>query len=100
MKRLWALGNWSRFVRPGSVRLDVPDMPQDLLASAWQCPDGKMAIVVVTDSTEIRRVELPGIESPYEAWETSEAHNLECVGVGLAGGYAFPARSITTLLVP
>ena len=99
MKRLWALGNWSRFVRPGSVRVDVPEMPQGLLASAWKRPDGSLAVVVVNESQTDLLTELHGIGSPSEAWETSDKHNLERVGSDLNNGYAFPARSITTLLV-
>jgi hypothetical protein len=34
-----------------------------------------------------------------EAWETSDAHALEKVYEGPLGSYAFPPRSVTTLVL-
>ncbi|MBC6612604.1 xylanase [Hymenobacter sp. BT507] len=54
-KMLWALGNYSRFVRPGAVRVaaDVATKPtpeQQLLVSAYRDAAGKQLVVVVVNS--------------------------------------------------
>lgn len=54
-KMLWALGNYSRFVRPGAVRLPAQlDGPaaSPLLASAYRSADGKQLITVVVNDTD------------------------------------------------
>ncbi len=58
-KLMWALGNYSRFVRPGAVRIDVSRAdglditdPVGLMASAYKNPDNSLAIVVVNYADE------------------------------------------------
>jgi O-glycosyl hydrolase len=108
MKRLWALGNWSRFVRPGYARIEADSGSDALLVSAWIAPDGKEAVlVVVNDGAEpvaadiSGLAEMPGLsaEPVMTSWETSEAFNLKKVQEGKAGTCIFPSRSITTLVI-
>ena len=99
MKRLWALGNWSRFVRPGHVRIGATSPTDNLLVSAWLSPqDGQTVLVVVNESTEVIAADLPEA-SGYTAWETSETKDLAQVSMGSGSSYAFPARSITTVVM-
>jgi O-glycosyl hydrolase len=98
MKRLWALGNYSRFLRPGSVRLGLSGVPDNLLASAWLLPDGARALVVINESHEPMRMDIQGLTGSFDVWETSKTHDLTRVGTALRDTCLFPARSITTLL--
>lgn len=51
-KLLWALGNYSRFINPGAVRLgvtskvDVSDL-QGMMCSCYKNPDGKLVYVII-----------------------------------------------------
>ena len=50
-KRFYALGNFSRFVRPGWTRIDVSGViDAHTFATAYQGPAGSFAIVVINDS--------------------------------------------------
>jgi len=50
-KRFYTLGNFSKFVRPGWVRIDVSGQSNpNLFVSAYKGPLGKFAIVVINDS--------------------------------------------------
>ncbi len=57
---LWALGNYSRFVRPGAVRYDVegPEDPYGLMVSAYRNTDGSWAVVAINYSEEEQPISL------------------------------------------
>lgn len=65
-KVLWVLGNYSRFVRPGYVRVSLPgvDDLEGVMASAYRSPEGDRLVVVVVnagDATEEIELEVGGI---------------------------------------
>ncbi|GAA4493804.1 glycoside hydrolase family 30 protein [Hymenobacter ginsengisoli] len=106
-KMLWALGNYSRFVRPGAVRLaahlDGAASPTGPLVSAYRSADGKHLITVVvngSDAPASLRLELTGRKiGASQPYATSAAGDLQ-PGPAVAAGQAVPVapRSITTLV--
>ncbi|MFC8515747.1 glycoside hydrolase family 30 beta sandwich domain-containing protein [Streptomyces sp. NPDC057257] len=50
-KRLWALANYSRFIRPGAVRIGATTGDANLRLSAFRNPDGTVAVVALNAST-------------------------------------------------
>ena len=46
-KRLFVMGNFSRFIRPGYVRFGVANVTGEALISAYQGPDGNFVIVAI-----------------------------------------------------
>lgn len=50
-KRLFALGNFSRFIRPGYVRFGVTGETGGTLISAFRGPDGNFAIVAINPTS-------------------------------------------------
>jgi O-glycosyl hydrolase len=103
-KLLWAVGNFSRFVRPGAVRVDVssPDMdvddPMGLMVSAYAGPDsGQVVAVAVNYGDNGKRVafSLPGLHVRSKASYTTS----DDPGDDLAPGGA-PAKSLDDLLKP
>lgn len=52
-KNLWALGHFSRFIRPGMVRINLKGINKDLLTSAYY--GEKKLIIVVINNTNIRK---------------------------------------------
>ena len=59
-KLMWTLGNFSRFVRPGAVRLDVEGQMEidGLMLSAYRNTDGTLAIVAINYGKEDRPVRI------------------------------------------
>ncbi|HEY7415935.1 MAG TPA: cellulose binding domain-containing protein, partial [Ktedonobacteraceae bacterium] len=49
--RLWALANYSRFIRPGAVRIGASSGDSNLQVSAYKNTNGAVSIVVLNTST-------------------------------------------------
>jgi glucuronoarabinoxylan endo-1,4-beta-xylanase len=104
-RRAYVLGNYSKFVRPGFVRVNATDAPQaGVMLSAYRRPDGpEVAIVAINqNSTEVpqRFVLDSGDVSRVVPWVTSDAAALERqADVAVVEGAfdaVLPARSVTT----
>lgn len=106
-KVMWALGNFSRFIRPGFVRIDLPfvDNFSGLMASAYKNPrDNSLALVIINSSDKTQTLSLnlnnlPAAKSPwvFDAYLTNAEHNLSKVATG-SGSYSLPAQSVVTLV--
>lgn len=97
-KLLWALGNYSRFIRPGMVRVQCTTAPEQsytngVLASAY-VSDQKHVVVLVNLSTEDRRCSL-GAFGNVEVYTTSDQTNLEKTTQD-AASIRVPARAVIT----
>jgi O-glycosyl hydrolase len=111
-KTLWVLGNYSRFIRPGMVRVEIQgDQPGDiqgLLPSAYLNPEnGEIVMVFVNMSDQPQRVklELAGQEIKFDMsrrftpYITSAQDNLrESQPVEVRNGVLLPGRSVVTLV--
>lgn len=128
-KLLWALGNYSRFVRPGAVRLDVqrPDNapeadftrpsdgssvfrlsssdtdPYGLMCSAFRNADGSIAVVLINYAATPATIALDGLpDSHTRLYRTSDipGESLKLVATNpTLSNLSLPARSISTLLL-
>ena len=104
-KLMWTMGNFSRFVRPGAVRLSMEgNMEIDgLMLSAYKNTDGALAIVAINYSKEDRPISinlspLNLKSSTATAYRTSdvEGESLKNVGKVDLKKTTLPARSVTT----
>jgi len=106
-KMLWALGNYSRFIRPGYKRIAIqineqPEQNQDLLASAFKDPNSDQVVVVLVNSS-IQAVEVDlasNLENQSENWEaylTDKDHDLAYIQFQNNTEILVPARSILTI---
>lgn len=100
-KMLWALGNYSRFIRPGMQRIDAsaPEAEKDLLVSAWKDKkDEKIVVVIVNTGDEEKIVDmaLPG-NKRMETYTTSADQAL---GKGYVSGplRIGPERIVTVVM--
>lgn len=112
-KMLWALGHFSRFIRPGSVRIDVSTADgstidqhiNGLLASAYLTPSGEMVVVWLNQQRTPKVVGLTGLGSgvqEVQVFQTTAAQdqNLRLSAVlSSADSIAIPARSIVTCVI-
>ena len=80
-KRLYTMGNFSRFVRPGYFRVQTnSDLSTGVLVSAFKSePENKLVIVAINDNVKARSLELKldGVSATSASpWRTSATENL------------------------
>lgn len=108
-KILWGLGNYSKFIRPGSVRINCTgaDDVNGLMASAYlDSKNHKIIIVLVNCSSSQAQIkfDLKGIPegrslSKLTPYITSSSDNLSAKPeISLSSQYIVPAKSIVTLV--
>jgi glucuronoarabinoxylan endo-1,4-beta-xylanase len=106
-KRVYAMGNYSKFVRPGYVRVDATGVPSSVQIVPFQNPaDGTLAIVAQNSGSSAVAVSFfvsgagwPGTVTPYV---TSASSNLAAgtavtVTAGRFSG-SLAAQSVTTFV--
>jgi O-glycosyl hydrolase len=78
-KTMWALGNFSQFIHPGAIRIDVHGKyDKKLFVSAYRNPgSGDIVIVIINMKPDQQKIYLKNLPEGYlTAWETSENLNL------------------------
>lgn len=100
-KRAFTLGNFSRFVRPGSRRFEASiDGSVSVAASAYRDPEGRAVIVLVnrSESAVSLRVDSRHAQlGQVDHYVTDVSHNLVVVPPTGGAELDLPARSVTTL---
>ena len=116
-KLMWALGNYSRFIRPGAVRKAIiakdnqgkiiPEGDTDvtgLMCSAYQNTDGKEVFVMINYAAEDKEFtfyQRNGIIKNWKIYRTSDKDGENLLPVGSIKNHekvVIPARSIITLV--
>ena len=106
-QRFYAIGNWSRFVRPGWVRISATATPQSgvYLTAFMDKSSGAFAIVSInTNSSSVsQQFGLTGISTTsVTPWITSSTQNLiQQSNVTVSSNsfiYTLPASSVTTFV--
>lgn len=113
-KLLWALGNYSRFVRPGATRFDISTTvdgqeveegyndPTGVMCSAYRNADGRWAIVAINYSEQPKPVSFrlsDGKGMTWQLYRTSDISAESLAPVGESDGSSVLApRSITTFV--
>ncbi|MGB4386128.1 MAG: glycoside hydrolase family 30 protein [Caldicoprobacterales bacterium] len=97
-KMLWALAHYARFLRPGSVRVELTggDSEDGLLVTGWLNTEDKAVIVLVNTKDVDETVEIVGGADRWRMYRTSDEEDMaDC---GIAGNtITLNAGSITTL---
>lgn len=108
-KLLWALGNFSRFVRPGMVRVEVScddhrsalDAATSLMVSAYLDKKTKrLVIVAINCTTTMQTLHLEGVKvrgNAFDAYTTSRTRSLK-KSTSRADAIHIAPRSIVTLV--
>ncbi|MFI8379160.1 glycoside hydrolase [Leeuwenhoekiella sp. NPDC079379] len=105
-KLLWALGNYSRFIRPGFQRVganytsakSLKEQYEELMVSAYKNSDtGDQVVVLINYADDDQQIKINTSDTKFlYAYETSEDKNLEHRTL-LSNQVTLAARSITTL---
>ena len=101
---MWALGNYSRFIRPGAVRYEVSSSaefdPYGVMCSAYRNADGSWVAVVINYSNQLQPFSLSlsdGQSRQWQMYRTSDVSGETLKPVGItSGSLLLPPRSITT----
>ena len=98
---LWAMGNYSRFVRPGAVRYDVDgsEDPYGLMLTAFRNKDRRWVVVAINygdDEQPLNLVFSDGSQKRWQGYRTSDADGETLKPVAFTG--CLPPRSITTFV--
>ena len=104
LKRLWAYGNYTRYIRPGFVRVDIAGGDQlDAVAFTGE-QNGKkqLVVVLINDRTEKVNIKLNGSFGAYGsiiAYETSANADLRQVAERISNtAFTLTPRSVTTIV--
>lgn len=102
-KRLYAMGQFSRFMREGDVRIDATSTNSGLAVVSTVNSSGRASVLVINNSTSDINSSLKGLTSSmlqvYRTSATESLAKLQDVSVeNNTVNIAFPAQSITTLI--
>ncbi|KAF2018556.1 glycoside hydrolase family 30 protein [Aaosphaeria arxii CBS 175.79] len=105
-KRLWAMANWSRFVRPGAVRVGTSGSPSGAKVSAFKNPDGTVSVQVIQGGTSSGAVavKVNGFTAQaVKAWITDSTRDVGALEVtlstdGTTATANVPSRSFVTFV--
>ncbi|KAI0841553.1 glycoside hydrolase family 30 protein [Hypoxylon sp. FL0890] len=104
-KRIWAFANWSRFVRPGAIRISSSG-GSGVKSAAFKNVDGSIAVVVISTGGSASNVSIKlngGNATEATGWVTDTTHSCEKINVTVSSGSvsgSVAARSITTFHIP
>ncbi|MGP4038585.1 glycoside hydrolase family 30 protein [Gracilibacillus sp. D59] len=103
-KRLWAMGNYSKFIRPGAKRINLPQPEtQDFIKTSLFYDEAaqQLIYVVINNDKSKKRVPIQFTEFNYaELFETSEINNLTNLYKGeLPEYFDVQPESITTIKI-
>lgn len=106
-KTLWAVGNYSRFIRPGMkrVELSLSENTTGVTASAYRDDvTKKMVIVIVNTSWDMQKIAVANTTNPtsvaltnFDMYTTSEQKNMQRQSVS-SETLSIEPKSITTLV--
>lgn len=99
-KLLWALGNYSRFIRPGAKRIAVEvKANSNVKISAYKNKNSNIVIVCLNRSEHDQNIQL-NLTQSAKRYETSEQNSLTMLDqTNLKNPVRLPGRSITTFVL-
>ncbi|MFJ2033332.1 glycoside hydrolase [Streptosporangium sp. NPDC087985] len=101
-KRLWALAAYSRFIRPGAVRVEAASPGPALKVSAYRNTDGSEVVEILNTGTTAVTTALDTRPGRATAYLTDETHSLTETAVPSRGTHrsvTLQPRSLTTVVV-
>ncbi len=102
-KRLWALAAYSRFIRPGAVRVAAEASDPAVKVTTFRNRDGSTVLELLNTATTPLRTSVAGTPGGRATtYLTDGTHSLDRLGTGRVSGgrlpVDLPARSLTTVV--
>jgi len=102
-KRYYAMGHFSKFIEPGSVRIGAKYSDtfsfNGVECSAFRKTDGSLAVVVINDSKRAHKIKIDGALKNVKEIRTDAAGNWKTTVYEYADKVTVPAKSITTYIL-
>jgi O-glycosyl hydrolase len=104
-KRLWAFAMWSRFVRPGAVRVGTSGSGTGLSFAAFKNTDGTVTVQVINagNSAQTVNVAVNGLTTvSVKAYITDNNNSVATLAASISGGQAtasVPAYAMVAFVV-
>ncbi|KAF8289101.1 glycoside hydrolase [Clavulina sp. PMI_390] len=104
-KRLWAFAQWSRYVRPGAVRVDTSAPTGGLYFSAFKNTDNSVSVQVINGASTAQSVTVAPCgytATSAVAYVSAQGTDLGSLAVTFSGGQATgtaPAYSMVTFVL-
>lgn len=101
--RLWAFAMWSRFIRPGAVRLGTTGTISSVQIGAFKNTDGSVVVVFTNSGSSAKSaaVSVSGFTpSAASAWLTDNSNSVNSTSATLSGGVvtvSLPSYSVVTV---
>lgn len=101
--RLWAFAMWSRFIRPGAVRVGTSGTISNVAIGAFKNTDDSVVVVFTNSGGTAQSVAVSTsgfTPSTASAWLTDNSHAVNLTNVTLSGGVAqvlLPSYSVVTV---
>lgn len=106
-KNLWALGNYSLFIRPGYIRvhMDGASFLKSLMGTSYISPDNKQLVSVYTNMAYDTKRFMPKLTLPegyavknVRKYQTSSLLDLQKIPTSVSADVVVPARSVVTYI--
>lgn len=99
-KRLWCLGNFSRFIEEGAVRIACSSGVDTLASCAFVNQDNSTVVVYVNNTQQDETTTL-NCTGDYSVYTTSTEYDLEQTASSEAGNVSIsvPAMSVVTVIM-
>jgi len=105
-KRLWAFANWSRYVRPGAVRVGA-NSPSGVRVAAFKNTSGAITVIAIATGNSATNLSIKisgGTAAAVDAYVSDNTHNCEKTTASLAADGTVtgtvPGRGIVTFIIP
>ena len=102
-KRYYVMGQFSRCVPEGSVRIDAKYSDfigmNGVDCAAFERPDGKVALIVVNDNSSAREINVSGGFSSYTKIVTDDDANWDTTEGEFGGKISVSPMSVTTFIL-
>ncbi|MFF0477728.1 glycoside hydrolase [Streptomyces sp. NPDC004284] len=105
-KRYWALAAFSRFIRPGAVRVPVTNADPELRVTAFRNTDGRRVIEILNTATTEKSAEFAlrgGHDRHPDAYVTDETRSITPADIVFTNGTTLTAtlapRALTTIVL-
>jgi O-glycosyl hydrolase len=107
-KRLWAMANFSRFIRPGAVRVGVSGAPSGIKTTGFRNVDGRVSVQILNSGSERQvTIAITGGAGGFVAqnatgWVTDNTRDCNEIKVAIDAGKvtgSVPSRSMVTFVL-
>lgn len=104
LKRGYAYSHFSKFVRPGFVRIETKQNPNYFLKTTAYKKDNQIVLVVINqDNFVVKNVQFQGIHTgnavSYTTTETANLEKKNLVATNSNFNFDMPAKSVTTIVL-